>query len=161
MGDQDEKKGGEEPESPAATPLARKLGVREDTRVLLLDPPVGFARKLEPLPPGAGVGTRPYGQADLICIFASSQAVLAELFAKAAKTMAPRARIWACWPRKSAGMFTDLSEDAVRRAGLELALSDDKILQLDDTWMALRFVFKERPRLQRPSTSPGVERTSS
>ncbi len=159
MSEHDEKS--DDAGSPAATPMARKLGIREDTRVLLLDPPVGFARKLEPLPPGAGVGTRPYGQADLIALFASSQAVLAELFDKAAKAMAPRARIWACWPRKSSGVFTDLSEDAVRRAGLERGLSDDKLLALDDSWMALRFVFKERPRLQRPASVEKDERATS
>jgi len=139
---------------PGATPMAKKLGLREESRVLLLDPPLGFARKLEPLPKGAGVGTRPFGQSDLIALFASSQAVLAELFAKAAQAMAPRGRIWAAWPRKSSGMFTDLNEELVRKAGLSHGLSDDKLISLDDTWAALRFEFKERPRLNRPSSKP-------
>ena len=122
--------------------------------MLLLDPPLGFARKLEPLPRGAGVGTRPFGQADVIALFASSNAALGELFAKAAKVLAPRGHIWAAWPRKSSGVFTDLNEELVRAAGLSLGLSDDKQTPLDDVWAALRFTFKERPRLNRPSSQP-------
>src|SRR5919204_440286 len=32
------------------TPISRKLGIKEGRRVLLMDPPVGFARRLDPLP---------------------------------------------------------------------------------------------------------------
>jgi hypothetical protein len=36
-------------------------------------------------------------------------------------------------------------------------MSDDKILSLDDAWAALRFQFKERPRLNRPSSQPELQ----
>ncbi|MBS2024146.1 MAG: hypothetical protein JST92_17220 [Deltaproteobacteria bacterium] len=134
-------------------PLAKRLGLRDDTRALLLEPPVGFERKLQPLPPGATVATRPFGQADVIVLFASSRAVLMELFHKATQAMAPRAHIFACWPRKSSGMFTDLTEEQVRAVGLSNGLTDDKFLSLDETWASLRFVFKERPRRNLPRTS--------
>lgn len=138
----------------SSLPLGKRLGVREGTRVLLLDPPVGFARRLEPLPEGAGVGTRPFGQADVVVLFASSRAVLVELFHKAAAALAPRGLLWVCWPRKSSGMFTDLSEEQVRAVGLAAGFTDDRITSLDETWAALRFVFKERPRrpLPRPAS---------
>jgi hypothetical protein len=140
----------DESESDQGTPLARKLGIRAGHRVLVLEPPLGFVRKLEPLPEGAGLATRPKGQADTILVFASSRAVLLELFHKAAHAMAPRGRLWVLWPRKSSGFFTDLTEDQVRAAGLAHALVDDKLLSLDDIWAGLRFVFKERDRLQVP-----------
>jgi hypothetical protein len=54
-------------------------------------------------------------------------------------------------------MFTDLSEDQVRAIGLSHGMSDDKILSLDDAWAALRFQFKERPRLNRPSSQPELQ----
>ena len=131
-------------------PLSARLGVKEGTRVLLLDPPVGFARRLEPLPEGSGVGTRPFGQSDVVVLFASSRAALMELFHKATQALAPRGKLFACWPRKSSGMFTDLTEEQVRAIGLANGLSDDKLLSLDDAWAALRFVFKERPRRPLP-----------
>ena len=81
------------------TSLAKKLGIKEGKRVLLLDPPLGFARKLEPLPEGVGISTRPNGQQDIIVLFASSRAVLVELFPKANHVLAPRGALWAAWPR--------------------------------------------------------------
>ena len=137
----------------SSAPLGKRLGVKAGSRVLLLDPPVGFARRLDPLPEGAGVGTRPFGQSDVIVIFSSSRAALTELFHKALHAMAPRAYLFVCWPRKASGMFTDLSEEQVRAVGLANGLTDDRILSLDETWAALRFVFKERPRRTLPRTS--------
>ena len=140
----------DESESDQGTPLARKLGIRAGHRVLVLEPPLGFVRKLEPLPEGAGLATRPKGQADTILVFAASRAVLLELFHKGAHAMAPRGHLWVMWPRKSSGFFTDLTEEQVRAAGLAHALVDDKLLSMDEMWAGLRFIFKERDRLQIP-----------
>ena len=140
----------DESESDQGTPLARKLGIRAGHRVLVLEPPLGFVRKLEPLPEGAGLATRPKGQADTILVFAASRAVLLELFHKGAHAMAPRGHLWVMWPRKSSGFFTDLTEEQVRAAGLAHALVDDKLVSVDDIWAGLRFVFKERDRIPVP-----------
>lgn len=134
--------------------LCRKLGIKEERRVLLLEPPLGFARKLEPLPQGASVVTsKLVSQFDVIVVFAASRAVLGELFAKAKHVLAPRGALWIAWPRKSSGFFTDLSEELVRSVGLKGGLSDNKIISVDEIWSALRFVLKERERLPLPHSS--------
>ncbi|HYZ89047.1 MAG TPA: hypothetical protein VE620_07115 [Myxococcales bacterium] len=135
------------------TPISRKLGIKEGRRVLLMDPPVGFARKLDPLPEGASVATKIVSPMDVVLLFASSRAVLGELFPKARHALAPRGFIWAAWPRKSSGFFTDLSEDLVRAVGLATGMTDDKILSLDEIWAALRFIEKDRERLPLPRSS--------
>jgi len=142
----------DESESDQGTPLARKLGIRAGHRVVVLEPPLGFVRKLEPLPEGAGLATKPLPrtQADTVLLFAASRAVLLELFHKGAHALAPRGHLWVLWPRKSSGFFTDLNEEQVRATGLAHALVDDKILSIDDVWAGLRFVFKERDRIQLP-----------
>jgi hypothetical protein len=134
-------------------PLCQKLGIKEGRRVLLLDPPVGFARRLDPLPNGVGVTTRIVSLNDVIVVFSSSRAVLGELFPKAKHAMAPRAALWVAWPRKSSGFFTDLDETLVRAVGLAAGLTDNKIIALDEIWSALRFVEKDRERLPLPRTS--------
>ena len=133
--------------------LCRKLGIKEGRRVLLLDPPVGFARKLDPLPEGVGVSIKPNGPQDIILLFASSRAVLVELFPKANHVLAPRGALWAAWPRKSSGFFTDLDEGLVRAVGLGAGMTDDKLISLDEIWSALRFVIKDRERLPLPHQS--------
>ncbi|HEY6909933.1 MAG TPA: DUF3052 domain-containing protein [Myxococcales bacterium] len=130
--------------------ICQKLGIKEGRRVLVLDPPVGFVRRLEPLPGGVGVTTRIVSLADVIVVFASSRAVLGELFAKAKHVLAPRGYLWVAWPRKSSGFFTDLDEQLVRAVGLAGGLTDNKIIAVDEIWSALRFVEKDRDRLPLP-----------
>jgi hypothetical protein len=133
--------------------LSQKLGIKEGRRVLLLDPPSGFARRLDPLPPGVGVTTKPVSVADVIIIFSSSRAILGELFHKAKAVLAPRGALWIAWPRKSSGFFTDLDEALVRAVGLAGGLTDNKIISVDEIWSALRFVLKESDRLPLPHQS--------
>ena len=135
------------------TSLTHKLGIKEGRRVLVLDPPVGFVRKLDPLPPGVGVTTKIVSLADVIVLFASSRAVLGELFHKAKHVMAPRGALWVAWPRKSSGFFTDLDEPLVRAVGLANGLTDNKIIALDEIWSGLRFVEKDRERLPLPRSA--------
>src|ERR1700686_723316 len=139
-------------DSPDA-PIGRRLGIKEGSRVLLLDPPIGFANRLKPLPKDAGVGTRPFGQSDLIVFFASSRAALGELFPKASHVLAPRGVIWAAWPRKSSGFFTDLTEELVRSMGHAQGMTDNKIITIDGIWAGLRFIVRERERLPVPRAS--------
>ena len=137
--------------------VAARLGVQENSRIWLLEPPVGFARRLEPLPAGAGVITiTPKMQQDLIVLFAISRAALGELFPRAAHHLAPRGYLWAAWPRKSSGVFTDLTEELVRSVGLAAGLIDNKIISLDEVWAGLRFIFKERDRLYTPSSIEAI-----
>src|SRR5438105_823609 len=135
------------------TSLSHKLGIKEGRRVLVLDPPVGFVRRLDPLPDGVGVTTKIVSLADIIVVFSSSRAVLGELFPKAKHLLAPRGALWVAWPRKSSGFFTDLDEQLVRAVGLHAGLTDNKIISIDEIWSALRFVEKERERLPVPHAS--------
>ena len=134
-------------------PLSQKLGIKEGRRVLLLDPPHNFARRLDPLPPGVGVTTKIVSLNDIILLFASSRAVLGELFHKAKHVLAPRGALWMAWPRKSSGFFTDLDESLVRAVGLAGGLTDNKIIALDEIWSALRFIEKDSGRLPLPRSS--------
>src|SRR3954468_7062280 len=111
---------------------------------------LGFVKKLDPLPPNVGVTTKIVSLADVIVVFASSRAVLGELFPKAKHVLAPRGSLWVAFPRKSSGFFTDLDEGLVRAVGLAGGLTDNKIIAVDEIWSALRFVEKDRERLPLP-----------
>ena len=134
-------------------PLSQKLGIKEGRRVLLLDPPHGFARKLDPLPAGVGVTTKILSLNDISIVLSSSRAVLGALFPKAKHVLAPRGALWVAWPRKSSGFFTDLDESLVRAVGLAGGLTDNKIIAMDEIWSALRFIEKESSRLPLPRNS--------
>jgi hypothetical protein len=50
--------------------------------------------------------------------------------------------LWVCWPKKSSGVATDLTEGVARELGLAEGLVDNKVCAVDDTWSGLRFVWR-------------------
>jgi hypothetical protein len=131
----------------SGTPLPRKLGIREGSRVLLVAAPAGIPAALGELP--AGVELVPAGAADLdvAVLFAGGEAALRTQFADLARALAPAGGLWVAWPKRSSGVATDLDENVVRAVGLEAGLVDNKVCAIDATWSGLRFV---RRLLDRP-----------
>jgi len=123
----------------SGTPLLAKLGVKEGSRLALIQAPAGFSKWLPALPDGATVSQRGTGEADVILLFVMSQKDLKSLEATM-KRMPPAAgMLWVAWPKKASKIVTDLSEDIIRGAGLSLGLVDTKVCAIDDTWSGLRF----------------------
>ena len=131
----------------SATPLPKKLGIKQGHRVALLAPPRDF--ELE-LPEGTtlhrgGRGQQPF---DVMLLFVKRAADLYARFAPAAKKLQQNGGLWIAWPKKASGMQTDVGEALVREYGLAQGLVDNKICAVDETWSGLRFVIrvKDRPK---------------
>ena len=54
--------------------------------------------------------------------------------------------LWVSWPKKAAGVPTDLDENIVREIGLKAGLVDVKVCAVDETWSGLKFVFRLKDR---------------
>lgn len=54
----------------------------------------------------------------------------------------PLGSLWIAWPKRSSGVSSDLSDHVVRDTVLALGLVDNKVCAIDDTWSALRFVWR-------------------
>ena len=120
------------------TPLLQKLGVREGSRMALIDAPSGFAESLPALPLGATLKRRGTAEADVIVWFIMSSDELGSLGA-AIKRMPPDGgMLWVAWPKKSSKIASDLTEDIIRGAALRAGLVDTKVCAIDDTWSGLR-----------------------
>ena len=57
-----------------------------------------------------------------------------------ARTAPPSGRLWLAWPKRASGVATDLSDGAVRAAGLDAGVVDTKVCAIDATWSGLMFV---------------------
>ena len=119
----------------SGTPLPRKLGVKDGSRVLLDGAPAGFA--LEGVDAQTRPGSAPY---DIVLLFAPDHARLAKRWTPLAKRLTVAGRLWVCWPKRTSGLQTDLSENDVRDYGLGQGLVDVKVCAVDDTWSGLAFV---------------------
>jgi hypothetical protein len=79
---------------------------------------------------------------DVIVWFAADRAPLDSRFVALAALLRPSGGLWVCWPKKSSGVRTDLSDNVVRAAGLATGLVDNKVCSVDATWSAQRFVIR-------------------
>jgi len=123
----------------SSTPLPKKLGIEEGSRVALKRPPEGFAELL-------GVTPRLRGEFDVAVLFATRQGELTRSFTPLARRLAPAGGLWVAWPKKAAGVPTDLTFDAVQKTGLDAGLVDNKSCAIDETWQAVRFVIRLQDR---------------
>lgn len=125
----------------SGAPLARKLGIRPGSRVLLAHAPSGFA--LGPLPEQASLQRRAgRGQYDVIVGFCPDYQSLHQGFGTWRSRLTQAGGLWVAWPKKSSGVATDLSDSVVREFGLAAGLVDNKTCAIDDTWSGLRFVVR-------------------
>ncbi len=120
----------------AKTPLARKLGVHEDSTVALVGASADFT--IPDLPAGVGLRRSARGRTDVTLWFVRSAAELRNSIGEMAER-ADKNALWICWPKRASGVRTDVTEHAVRAAGLANGLVDFKIAAIDETWSGLRF----------------------
>ena len=133
----------------SSTPLPKKLGIKEGSRLAFVNAPADFETYLGPLPDGAEVVKRLTKPLDLVVLFVTSERSLARDFAKLAEKLATNGMIWVAWPKKSSGVATDLLFERVQRIGLDAGLVDVKICAIDETWSGLKFVIRLRDRKTR------------
>ena len=124
----------------SGTPLPKKLGIREGSRVAVVSAPDGFARVLEPLPTGVELRTGARGRCDVVVFFVTRRAELARRFPGFVRALEPDGGLWVAWPKKTSGVATDLVFDMVQEIGLDAGLVDNKVCAIDATWSGLRFV---------------------
>ena len=130
----------------SGTPLPKKLGIKENQRIALLNAPKNFLPELGELPEGASIVTRVTAPLDLALLFVDRESVLQKQFAQLAKKLSPNGMIWIAWPKKSSGVTTDLIFDRVQRIGLDSGLVDVKICAINETWSGLKFVIRLKDR---------------
>ena len=135
----------------SSTPLAKKLGIKDGSRIAVINEPENFQAELGELPDGVEFIKRLTNSLDIIIFFVLSERELARNFAKLAQNITANGMIWIAWPKKSSGVKTDLTFEPVQRIGLDAGLVDVKICAIDETWSGLKFVYrlKDRPRPQR------------
>jgi hypothetical protein len=133
----------------SATPLVRKLGIKPDHRLAIVNAPANFMRTLGPLPAGCLTFTPEIdelAEMDVILSFGESQLAHLKVFAELKTGLAANGGLWLCWPKKASAVVTDLSDSVVQKIGLDGGLVDNKICSVDATWSAMRFVFRLRDR---------------
>jgi hypothetical protein len=121
-----------------ASEVADKLLITPDAHVLLLNAPIGYAKKLAPLPAGVTISDKRSSPADVVVAFVRDAAELKRL-ASGFPALEENAVLWVCYPSGGATARTDLDPDALGEAMRKHELAGVAQIAVDDTWSAMRF----------------------
>jgi hypothetical protein len=83
---------------------------------------------------------------DAIHAFTTNRAEIAKNLVRLQKAVKRDGMIWVSWPKKSAKVATDVTEDVVRGEALELDLVDVKVAAVDVVWSGLKLVIRKERR---------------
>jgi len=95
-------------------------------------------------PLGRKLGAKP--GVEVLVLFTTRRDELERRFAALKATLAPADGLWVAWPKKAAKLDTDLDFAAVQGVGLAHGLVDNKSASIDETWQAIRFVYRREDR---------------
>jgi hypothetical protein len=135
----------------SGTPLPKKLGIKEQFRVAMFDLPADVKSELQSSLAGCDVVKD--APLDFAMIFVKTAAELKKQFPLFAKRLAPAGILWISWPKKASGVATDLTENEVRKVGLDAGLVDVKVCAVNEIWSGLKFVIRLKDRAAKTRSS--------
>ena len=130
----------------SGTPLAKKLGIKEGSRVFLLGAPKDYERLLAPMPDGVTFDARPGPKIDVAHIFVTKRAELEKQLGQLRKSLKPDAALWVSWPKKSSKVPTTVTEDSIRELALPIGFVDVKVCAVTEVWSGLKLVVRKELR---------------
>lgn len=107
----------------SGSPLAKKLGLKSDSSLLVINSPEPYFKLL-------GL---------VIAELKERMPVLKHL-------LTASGMMWISWPKKSSKRASVLSGNIVREIGLDLGLVDVKVCSINDDWSGLKFVYPLKDR---------------
>jgi hypothetical protein len=131
----------------SATPLARKLGIREGDVVATVNAPPDLPALLDEIPDGVELRSDVAAAADVVLLFATERATLESKLSVVADAIFPDGAIWVAWPKRASKVETDITEDVVREIALPARLVDNKVCAISDVWSGLRVVWRRNHRV--------------
>jgi len=120
------------------TTIVKKLGLKPGMRALVLGSPSGYVNSLAPLLDQVQVSQTP-GPHEFIQLFATNQSDIRKSAKQFLQSAAPRALVWITYPKKTSGVDSDLSREAVWAAMEGTGWRPVSQIAIDEVWSALRF----------------------
>jgi hypothetical protein len=130
----------------SGTPLYKKLGIEEGASVAVIGAPASYAQLIAPLPMGAKIVKKVPKEASFVHVFATERDDLSGHLSQLRKSIAQNGAVWVSWPKKSAKVETDITEDVIREVALPMGFVDVKVCAVDETWSGLKLMIRRDQR---------------
>ncbi len=126
----------------SGTALRKKLGIGNEMKIMLYNPPANYRELVEyDIEPQI---TKKTSLADFAHLFVTSRKELEKEFSAIISSAKDGLVIWVSWYKKSAGIVTDITENAIREIVLPKGWVDIKVCAVDDKWSGLKIVKRKR-----------------
>lgn len=125
----------------SGTPLIKKLGIKDDAKLLILNAPGGkdgYWKLIDKNCVSQLCAAKEIPS--FIHLFAASQKEFYQLYTKIEKRLAGNVIVWVSWYKKSSGIATDITEDFIRNFALQNNLVDVKVCAVTEEWSGLKLV---------------------
>jgi hypothetical protein len=128
--------------------VAEKLGMKDGTRMFVVNPPADYASLVGPAP-GVVSSSRMGANVDIVHLFVTRRIALEGHLQKLRKSLRPNAAVWVSWPKKASRVPTDITEDTIRKIALPIGFVDVKVCAVSDVWSGLKLVVRLSERSRR------------
>jgi len=136
----------------SSTPLAQKLGIKPATTVVVINGPANYRKLLGAGADGVEFSDRIRSDSSFIHFFTTRRSELEKQLMRLRKDFPDTGTLWVSWPKKSAGVPSDVTEDVIRAVALPLGFVDVKVCAVDETWSGLKLVIR-RTKRKLPATN--------
>jgi hypothetical protein len=124
----------------SGAPLAQKLGIKPATTVTVINEPASYRKLLGEWADGVEFLDRLRHDSSFIHFFTTRRSELEKHVTRLRKNLPETGTLWISWPKKSAGVPTDVTEDVIRAVALPLGFVDVKVYAVDETWSGLKLM---------------------
>lgn len=130
----------------STTPLAKKLGLKAGYRVKLINVPDHYFELFSSMPEGVTIVDDEGSKKEFIHFFTKEAKELVATLPKLKQEILPDGVIWISWPKRSANISCDVSENLIRETALKNGLVDIKVCAVDEIWSGLKLVIPLKDR---------------
>jgi hypothetical protein len=130
----------------SGTPLPEKLEIKPGLSVVIINAPTNHRRLLGKIAESVTFCDRLKPDSSFLHVFIKKRSELAKRLSVLREKIADTGTVWVSWPKRSAGMPTDVTEDVVRAVALPLGFVDVKVCAIDETWSGLKLVIRRAQR---------------
>lgn len=138
------------PSAPAngysGTPLVKKLGIKVNSELCVLNAPDNYATLVAPMPEGVRTVTKFAVSVDLVHLFATLRIDLENTLSLIRPRFKADGVVWVSWPKKASKAPTDITEDTIRAVALPMGFVDVKVCAVDEKWSGLKLVIRKALR---------------
>jgi len=132
------------------TSLIKKLGIKENKRLIILNAPEGYSKQIGTLLPEdveLVTTATSVGKFDVVLLFVRNKTEVEKVTPKAIDIVKPGGRLWLSYPKQSSKVPTDINRDILWKIFPNDEWRPVTQISIDEVWSALRF---------RPKTEVGT-----